>query len=420
MKKSILILLVILSLGSVKGQKNRYRFAASYFGLSTEFEPQQNSFSYLDDSGNLKSGKLPTQFTPRILIGGTHFWNHADFYISFPMGNFRLKGSSKAKLSNDVLTGFRVIPFQLKQNRFRPFVGLGFHSKEYRQEGANGQSGLYTNWQWFYEGGLIYTHKKRSLFGVEMRYFPKNDYRVFYDRNRVQNVSTAPYSFTLSYKLLFDFSSGYISEGSKRFFKQMKADLEKEKNLNTYSIGIGVSALIPLEKSQHASRLPFFNDEIEGNIFPEVGFAYYHHRLDASARVSYRPLQQKEETYDYEYNLRNHSIAVEAFKFIADFHGFVPFVGPYVSRDFYHLKETDNGQKVTDLKSTKTGYGIVFGWDIRFTETDHFTLRTNLRYTPDFGYKADGYNYTSKGLEFNFIQVVFYPERMKVYKRLNR
>ena len=64
------------------------------------------------------------------------------------------------------------------------------------------------------------------------------------------------------------------------------------------------------------------------------------------------------------------------------------------------------------------GYGLVFGWDIRLSEVDFLILRTNLRYTPDLGHKIDGKSYTSRQIEFNFIQLVLYPQRIKANKNL--
>ncbi|MEX2380040.1 MAG: hypothetical protein WD530_04820, partial [Vicingaceae bacterium] len=65
-------------------QKSRYRFAESYLGLATEFNPQNQSFSFIQN-GIMQNKKLPSQLHPRILIGGTHFWGHADFYLSIQL-----------------------------------------------------------------------------------------------------------------------------------------------------------------------------------------------------------------------------------------------------------------------------------------------------------------------------------------------
>src|SRR5690606_26021549 len=132
----------------------------------------------------------------------------------------------------------------------------------------------------------------------------------------------------------------------------------------------------------------------------------------------YRRHKQEETAFDYNYSLKKQSVALEAFKFLFDFHGFVPFVGPFTARDYYHLNEKDVQRTVTNHKEESWAYGLVFGWDIRLSKTDFFILRTNLRYNPKVDLKQNGLTYTSKSIEFNFIQLVFYPERWKVYKSL--
>ena len=66
-------------------------------------------------------------------------------------------------------------------------------------------------------------------------------------------------------------------------------------------------------------------------------------------------------------------------------------------------------------EETNTSYSpnIVFGWDIRPSEFgDWWILRTNLRYFPQLKINK-GANYLSlQHLEFNFIQLVIYPQKL--------
>ncbi len=418
MKKSILLTVFSLILISLFAQKNRYDFASSYFGFEGEFIKEKNSFKYINDQGNEELANLPSTFTPRIIIGATHFWNHADFYISIPIFNFTLEGDNSAHITNDVLTGLRAYPFAIEQNKIRPFVGIGLSGKEYRQEASNGKSQWYTNWQGYYEGGLTYSTKKNKLLSIELKYFPRSSYNVFYDNENALETKLSPLSLSFSYKKVMDFTRVYKSESSQKYLQDLKESYQKRKAFNTYSIGIGLSALIPLSKTELASSNDFINDEIEGNLGLDIGFGYYHHKLDAAARISYRPFTQEEISYDYSYKSQKHSLALEAFKFIGDYHGFVPFIGPYISADNYSIQEKSNKETIIDYQATKIGYGLIFGWDIRLSDVDYFILRTNLRYTPDFSYKIDGYSFTPAQIEFNFIQLVFYPERIKANKNL--
>ena len=420
MKYIVLVFLSFLILHESFAQKDRYRFAATYYGVEAELSLQNKQYSYLNAHGMENQKKLPSFISPRLVIGGTHFWNHADFYISIPVSNISIGGSKKVKISNNVLTGFRAYPLQLKKNSMRPFFGTGFNNMSYRQEGANGKSQLYSNWQWYYETGLSFYNQKNHLLSLELRYFPRNSFNASISRDQLKEVSLSPISLAVSYKKVIDFTRSYSTTNGQQYLQRLKDAYIEKKLFNTYSIAIGLSALIPLDHTEHASQKAFLNDEIEGNVSLDLGIGYYLHKTDMAFRLSYRPFRQKEKAYGYEYNLKKHSVAWEAFKFLGDYHGFVPFVGPYVSIDRYRLVEKDNGIAITDYSVDKLGYGIVFGWDIRLSDVEYLLLRTNLRYTPDFGYTRQGKSYTAKQLEFNFIQLVFYPERIKANRNLNK
>lgn len=395
---------------SAYAQKDRYRFAETYYGIETELSFEKNQF-FRTSNGQLIQEQLPSSITPRILIGGTHFWRKADFYISIPLYNFRFDGSKKIRLNNDVFTGFRYLPLALEDNTLRPYVGLGLNSKNLQID--NGPN--YTNWQWYYEGGINY-RKNNKILGFEARYFPRNSFVNAYDRTQFQKTITDPFSFSLSYKIAFDATAGYSRESSKRFMKKIFEKADKAKAYDAFSFGVGLNALIPTGPSDLASQQAFFNDEIDGNVTVDLGVGYYFSELDAALRLSFRPLKQEESAFDYTYQLKRNSTAFEAFKFIGDYHGFAPFIGPYASFDHYALTETDQGKKLNEFKGWKFGYGLVFGWDIRQTPMDYLILRTNLRYTPQMDFKSNGYKFTSDQIEFNFIQIVFYPERYKIWK----
>jgi hypothetical protein len=412
---SILFLVVLVE---TTAQKDRYRFAESYYGLESEWDFQYQSFYTLKANGQKEKHTLPSSFSPRILIGGTHFWGRADFYISIPLGRLSISGNDKANLTNGVLTGFRAYPFRLQEKKLRPYVGLGFNNKEYQQEGENGSSQQYNNWQWYQEAGLSYYTKSKLLVELGLRYYPRSTYNVFISRDLMHETHTSPVSYSLAIKKVIDWSRSYSSVRVQQQLSSIKKEYKQLKVLSTYSIALGLSALIPLSKTELASQQAFLNDQIDGKLGPDLALGYYNAPLDAVLRVSYRSLRQKEEAYQYSYRLKKHAFALEGFKFIADYHGFVPFIGPYFSLDAYQLKEKDHGATLTDLTEIRPGYGLVFGWDIRLSEVESFILRTNLRYTPDLGYKVNGKKYTVKQLEFNFIQLVIYPERIKANRQL--
>lgn len=421
MKYLIVTLLFCFSIHSFSQEKkkDRYQFAHTYFGFETEFLPQSGSFSSLNTNGTFDSKTLPSFGSARFVIGGTHFWDHADFYVSIPLVDFAITGNKNAFLSNGVLTGFRYFPFKIKPNSVRPFIGVGFGGPDFRSKGAAGDGPTATNRQWYYESGISYRYKGNKLFDLGARYFNDKEYNYRTSRTSSEKIALNNFSFMLSYKRLFDFTQNYSKPEMKKYLKDAFSALEKDKGLNTFSIGLGYSATIPLEKTEYAKKIPHLNQETTKNGNIDLGVAYYSHDLDAVARISYRPLKQKESGYNYTYATTSQSVALEIFKFLGDYHGFVPFAGTYISGNHFRIKETDKGEKITDYKTNKLGYGLVFGWDIRLSRVDYIVLRTNLRYTPNLGYTKDGLDFTNNQLEFNFIQLVYYPQRRNILKRNN-
>jgi len=397
--------------------QNRYDFATTYFGLEGEYIHETGTFTSIGSNGQPHESSLPSIFSPRFVIGGTHFWGHADFYISIPLSNFRVNGSKNASISNEVFTGFRFLPIRSSKNRLSPFVGFGFNSKNFSMKSAKGKSQLYSNWQWYPEIGIAYRNQKNRIFEINARYFHLNRYDNFIDRTTQTSTQLSPWSFSIAYKKLVDFTSSYKSERAQAYLDQMHKKAIDQSALSGFSFGLGLNALIPLSNTELAARHPFFNDVIEGGISPDLSVGYYSHKLDGYLRTSFRPLKQKEEAFGYSYSLNRNSLALEAFKYVGDYHGFAPFLGPFFALDRYKLKEQGDNRTIINHNKTYFSYGIVFGWDIRQSSTDYLVLRTNLRYTPALNSTIQGYKFTADQLEFNFIQIVFYPERYKLQKK---
>ncbi|MFK8163380.1 MAG: hypothetical protein AB8H12_13040 [Lewinella sp.] len=100
-------------------------------------------------------------------------------------------------------------------------------------------------------------------------------------------------------------------------------------------------------------------------------------------------------------------------KAIGDFHGFVPFIGPILSREQLEFTEAFEGEITQQTTQDKWAAGLTFGWDIRPNRLQVFTLRTNLRWYPKLHLDLANDQQISFGaIEFNFIQLVIYPERL--------
>ena len=75
------------------------------------------------------------------------------------------------------------------------------------------------------------------------------------------------------------------------------------------------------------------------------------------------------------------------------------------------------GVKSQQQTTTAIEPGLTFGWDIVPGKTNEaLILRTNLRWYPFSEFEVNGRKFNFSQLEYNLIQVVFYPERLKKRK----
>jgi hypothetical protein len=129
-----------------------------------------------------------------------------------------------------------------------------------------------------------------------------------------------------------------------------------------------------------------------------------------------RYMSQHIKAFDTKIQVTRSSLALEAYHFLFNYRGFVPFVGPSVNLEYLTLDHKDK-LKVTD---TKLALGIVFGWDINLSDVETSLLRTNLRYMPGLHLKVGGEKMMYDYLEFNFIQYVYFFNRVSTFKKYRK
>ena len=189
-------------------------------------------------------------------------------------------------------------------------------------------------------------------------------------------------------------------------------------------LAAGPSSAFPVASSSYISEeLPYLDDQSFPIIFPDFALGWHFTKADAVVAVSQRAMTQKRSAYDFEQVISRNSTILEAYKFLGDYHGFVPYVGVGVSRERIGLEEWDAGNQLTDLTFDPTPWHIVFGWDIRPSEKgDFWVLRTNLRIPPQLQLDHGEANHTLslQHMEFNFIQLVVYPQRWKRARELSK
>jgi len=108
------------------------------------------------------------------------------------------------------------------------------------------------------------------------------------------------------------------------------------------------------------------------------------------------------------------SLLLESYYYLFDYNGFTPYLGLNVGFDKITLKENS---AILSAKN-QLNPGLTFGWDILPGKTEQpFVLRTNLRWFPLQQISANGYKHALNQLEYNVIQLVWYPARQARLKQ---
>ena len=359
---------------------------------------------------------------PYINWGAFHFWGHAEFYVSFPVGQLLLESNEDAgyDLSHSTVTGARILPWAYEPKKIRPYVGAAWSASAFKQtiNPDTDQPILAKDFNLVPEAGLVYGSDKLS-FRLGAKYYSNTEWDYALSKTEFTTIHTP--------KLNLQFGILYSYEGSRKVKKETQNrwnSYERTSRIGAatskmgdFFIGAGPSNSFSLNKSQYnKSMLPYLNDKQVSNVYVDISAGYQFHKPGMFAAVSYRNPKFKKEGYGSSQQIEKTAIALEAVKYFKDYTGFVPYVGLNASYDkLVYTESSDNGE----ISVTKEGLepGITFGWDIVPGKTDEaFILRTNLRWYPLSEFEVNGKTFQFSQLEYNLIQAVFYPGRRKSKK----
>ncbi|MCU0353720.1 MAG: hypothetical protein MUD08_08300 [Cytophagales bacterium] len=393
------------------------RFAWTHFGGDVLVQ-SGGTADYVSRTGGVSNTRFGVSAIPRLTIGGMHFWGHADFYVTFPLPFFlaqRPSGFSDWLYRSGVETGARVYPWRLKPGRLSPYAGISFRRLVYGHASVGVDEGRgfpkYERWVSPLQLGVTYTSQKWH-FTAGLHYLLNNDFQYALSPTQFGNVTLNPLSFNIGLTRYIDTDRSMASAESARQENAKLKLLKKYRRLSTWYVGIGPSSALEVARSPYtAAYHPYLNDDQSSDLMLDFTFGRYFGKPDLNIGVSYRRMSSRQEAFDTELWRRRRSFMLEAYKFLGNYHGFVPYVGPTLSVE--SLTFTDNGQRTAELKPA---LGIIAGWDIRVTRTGTSLLRTNLRWTPNLHLIAEGEKVMFNHLEFNFIQWVHFFGRNKVYQ----
>lgn len=427
MKNTLFVFLFVLSYNLSYSQvytekQTRHRFAQLNLGLDFQ-SSLGGSIKYLDGLGNLQSLNLSNSFSPRFLIGGTHFWGHADFYIGIPLFPTTLKKDNQEITAlRGVETVFKYYPLRIEHNKVRPYIGTSlapfyFEQRNNNLQYASGPELNHTNFPLL--GGLTFNSKNHLIeLGLAWNYQNQQDY--FISRSQVERINTPPVYATLSYRYMLETTLSTEKNWESGRTNEVTDILAERGRLNGFYVGAGISSAFWLKQSGYNKSTRPYIGKYSTSLMPDFTLGYYFHKPDINVAVGYRSYGASTNTYGTIQQLNRKSFLFEATKFLFDYHGFVPFIGPTISNDNLLFKESFEGQKTFDVKERKFGYGLTFGWDIRPTRIQSWILRTNLRWYPNLFLEVEPNSKVSfDNLEFNFIQLIIYPNRI-IKRKPNR
>jgi hypothetical protein len=422
-----LALLVFISV-DLYGQSDS-TYTMDYLDKSTRFAwlTYGGDLNYLSGGSTqqfLNGVKQTTDFnstlTPRLTIGGIHFWGHADFYVTFPLSFLSLQhfpnGINELNINQRVETGMRLYPIKLQPQRLSPFLGVSFSRLRFSQESENSNSPngvpTYDRFTYPIQFGLTYTSNNWHI-SASGYYNYQNEFDYFISPTERANVRLNPLSFNISLLRYIDTDR---EARTPKVVGQINRDynvLKSKGLLNSWFFGVGPSSALRIKNSPYLKEnYPFFYDDFSTTLVPDLTFGRYFHKVDANLNLSYRTYGGRYEGFNTEIKTRRHSVGVESVKFLFNYLGFVPFAGPILS--YENLSTSVNG---TVYNENKLALGLTFGWDIRVIKSREFLLRTNLRYYPNLHMDINGDKMMFDHLEFNFIQFVYFMGRNKALSK---
>jgi len=399
--------------------ERRFRFAEGTIGFDLEYIPSSGEGLYLND-GSINAYQYPAQLTPRFIISGLHFWRNTDLYINVPFFNIlnRKVNDTEFFYTTGPETGLKIYPWKVKENSLRPYFGVAWNIMRYNQKVGEQQGSTILRSHAPLKFGLTFNTVDK-LFELGMSYDYQNQQRYPLSREQFGDFQLPPLSFHASFRWVWDSSIKDAPELFDGTIERQVKKLDELGKLSSFSFAIGFNSSLISRNKYNEENYPFLDNIKIGNSHLDLGIGYYHHKWDAHINLAFRNIPFDLNGFDFTQKYTRRSIGLEVYKFLFDYHGFVPYLGLVPSYETHTFKNVDRGDEI--LNETKNIFttGLIFGWDIRQDKRQWYILRTNLRYYP-IKLDISGVDYTFNQFEFNFIQFVYYPTRHKWIKKARK
>lgn len=401
-----------------KQAKTRHRFAQTVFGLDVQNSLGGNS-AFVNSLGAKESFRLNTQIKPRLYVSGIHFWGHMEFY-------FAVQLYKKQKIqyrdiyynfSQSDIFGTKIYPWVVQRNKLRPYLGFSISGLNYSQfNKENGKGLTLVRVKIPILAGLNYcTGPFHFDLGISYNYDNKVGYYI--TENQKTTLSLPPLMIGITFKKWFETTASAEKEYLDGTTEKKYNKLSAQKKLSSWFFGIGPSSAFFTKLSLYNEARFAYMEKPNAAFFPEVSAGYFYEPYRLHFGSAFRHNRSSKSGYDVTQKHMRTSLAFESFKYLFDYHGFNPYLGICSSIEQLRFTHMMQGYPTFTQQKTKAGFGVIFGWDICPNKLQWFTLRTNLRYFPNLHLAGSNGNKISfDQLEFNFIQMIFYPTRKRNLK----
>ncbi|MEL7163009.1 MAG: hypothetical protein AAFN92_19780, partial [Bacteroidota bacterium] len=387
-----------------------------YYGFDLNLVPSFGQSNFLNGTNSFEAFRREAFAQPAINFGATHFWGHADIYVS--INTISLGGGEQPVETNTrfgTFTGLRVYPWKTQVGTLRPFLGYKFSPIRYRQETLEGTGFRRTSVRGVVDVGLSY-QSKNAYFYFGYNRLLNDELEIPVSRSETIQTNLPSGFFTLGANWTWE-STYRNDEDALRHFNEVFNGGGRY----GWFVALGLSSAFPLTRSSYFTEDRTFLDDLTmSNILPDFGLGYHFLPFDANVALAYRPIVQERSDGGFSQTVRRNSLVLEGYKFLGDYHGFAPFLGLGLGYERLRLTEKEEGDRlVADVRQNTFTPVLTFGWDIRpGNRSDGWLLRTNLRYTPFLNLEHQGREISLQQLEFNFIQLVIFPTRLRAKKGL--
>ena len=399
------------------GLKRQYDFSQTTIGLAFEAH-SSGSTSFIRSDGTKERVSFAPQAFPRFSIGGTHFWGRACFYFSMPFSSLldRQKGELVYHFNQNDMLGARYFTRPLENRRLSPFVGLSIVHTDYWQSNVTtGQGGAEVMmFSVPLQAGAYYT-TGRSLIELSARFNYQNKFNYYIDRNEQAEVEIPKLTLTVGYRWMEDLTRRRNKQYYDTSFQHaFAASLQTNRRLSALMMSIGLNTSF-FTGRQASADMPWLGRFVSSAMFPELGIGYYVHSARAHINAFYRQYKTRQSGYGAAKKYSRQSALLEVHRYLFNYHGFAAFAGVNAGFEKWELQKNMDGV-VNDHKKESFVPGVVFGWDILPERSRYLVVRTNIRYFPSMNWGLPNEKLSLDQLEFNLIQLSFYPERF-VHKR---